>query len=287
MQKQETQPGRVQRPSWLKVKAPIGNNFSKVKSLLSEYKLNTVCEEAHCPNMAECWNCGTATFIVLGDVCSRNCRFCAVGSGKPQAPNPEEPLNVAKSIQLMKLRHSVITSVTRDDLPDGGAAFWAEIVQNIRELNPDTTIEILIPDFQGIKEQYQIVFASRPDILNHNIETVPRIYPTVRPKANYANSLKLLKDAKSDGLKTKSGLMVGLGETNEEIIEVLKDLRNNNVDIVTIGQYLQPSSQHLNVDRYVTPDEFNEFYRIGIELGFEFVESAPLVRSSYHAERTV
>lgn len=275
---------RSKRPEWLKVRAPSGEVFASIKGMMREKSLHTVCEEAHCPNIHECWNSGTATFMILGDVCVRDCKFCAVKTGKGLPPDSLEPTMIAESIKNMKLKHAVITSVTRDDLPDGGSEHWAETIRKIREYNPDTTIEVLIPDFKGKDEPLHKVFNEKPDILNHNIETVPRLYPKVRPQANYHTSLLVLKKAKEFGLKTKTGIMVGLGETLEEIIEVMKDLRKNDVNIMTIGQYLQPSKEHIPVDRYITPDEFKEYKRIGIELGFEYVESAPLVRSSYHAE---
>ncbi len=278
---------RLSRPEWLKVKAPGGDGFAAVRGIVKGNNLHTVCEEAHCPNISECWSRGTATFIILGDICSRRCRFCAIQKGKPAEPDFSEPLRIAESIAKMKLRHSVITSVTRDDLSDGGAEIWANTILETRKLNPNTTIEVLIPDFEGKTELYQKVFKCKPDILNHNIETVQRLYSTVRPQANYQNSLKLLKDAKEFGLKTKTGLMVGIGESKEEIIDCFKDLRKINVDIVTIGQYLQPTEKHLPVERFVHPDEFTEYRRIGREMGFEHIESAPLVRSSYHAEEAV
>ena len=278
---------RPTRPEWLKVRAPGGENFANVKNMMRSKSLHTVCEEAHCPNMADCWNCGTATFMVLGDTCVRNCKYCAIGTGKPCEPDPNEPMNVAESIKQMKLRHAVVTSVTRDDLADSGAAFWAEIIRSIKAVNPNVTLEVLIPDFRAKQDLLNIVFAERPDILNHNIETVRELFPIVRPQADYDQSLSVLKAAKEYGLRTKSGMMVGLGETNEQVIEVLKDLKANDVDIVTIGQYLQPTKAHYPVARYVHPDEFAEYKRIGLEMGFEIVESAPLVRSSYHAEKHI
>lgn len=273
------------RPEWLKVKAFSGENFSKVKNMLRSKALHTVCEEARCPNLSECWNCGTATFMILGDICVRNCRFCAVNTGTPNPPDPYEPENIALSIQKMNLKHSVITSVTRDDLPDSGANFWAEVIREIREKNPNTTIEVLIPDFKADPNLLEIVFIEKPDILNHNVETVPRLYSTVRPQAEYIKSLFVLESAKKFGLTTKTGFMVGLGETRDEIVQVMNDLRTIDVDILTIGQYLRPTYKHLEVVRYVHPDEFAEYKEIGLELGFKFVESAPLVRSSYHAEK--
>jgi lipoic acid synthetase len=276
---------RAKRPEWLKVRAPGGEVFASIKSMMREKSLHTVCEEAHCPNINECWNSGTATFMILGDVCVRNCKFCAVKSGKGLAPDPSEPVMVAESIAKMNLKHAVITSVTRDDLQDGGSTHWAETIRKIREYNPFTTIEVLIPDFKGNSDDLLRVFCEKPDILNHNIETVPRLYPIVRPQANYNKSLLVLKKAKEFGLRTKTGIMVGLGETLEEIIDVMIDLRHIEVKIITIGQYLQPTKEHLPVSRFVTPEEFRQYKRIGIEMGFEHIESAPLVRSSYHAEK--
>jgi lipoyl synthase len=273
------------RPEWLKVKAPGGTDFSRIKSLMKTKVLHTVCEEAHCPNISECWSRGTATFLILGDVCSRNCKFCAISTGTPTIPDPQEPNKVADAVLQMKLSHAVITSVTRDDLPDGGSYLWAETIKQVRSINPNTTIEVLIPDFQGKKEQLSNVFQANPDILNHNIETVPRLYQIVRPQANYKTSLNVLDNAKKFGLKTKTGIMLGLGETNDEIINVMKDLREIQVNIFTIGQYLQPTKNHLSVARFVHPNEFAELKRIGLDMGFDYVESAPLVRSSYHAER--
>jgi len=276
---------RAKRPEWLKVRAPSGEVFATIKGMMREKSLHTVCEEAHCPNIHECWNSGTATFMILGDVCVRNCKFCAVKTGKGLPPDPSEPTMVAESIADMKLKHAVITSVTRDDLPDGGSSHWAETIRKIREYNPTTTIEVLIPDFKGDLDALHRVFCEKPDILNHNIETVPRLYANVRPQADYKTSLFVLESAKEFGLKTKTGIMVGLGESLEEIIQVMEDLRRIDVKIMTIGQYLQPSKEHLPVVKFVSPEEFRSYKRIGLEMGFEYVESAPLVRSSYHAER--
>jgi lipoic acid synthetase len=278
---------RPKRPEWLKVRAPGGENYAEIRNLMRSKVLHTVCEEAHCPNIGECWMHGTATFLILGDVCTRSCGFCAVKTGKPPTLDYDEPHRVAESVQKMKLHHAVVTSVNRDELKDGGSEIWAMTIQEIRRLNPSTTIEVLIPDFKGDLEAVQRVIDAKPDILNHNIETVPRLYRTVRPQAKYERTLKVLRYSKEQGMRTKSGLMVGLGEFNEEVLEVLKDLRAANVDIVTIGQYLRPSLEHLPVERYVHPDEFQQFKDFGLELGFDHVESAPLVRSSYHAERHV
>lgn len=275
---------REKRPDWLKVKAPSGENFAKVKSMLKDKKLHTVCEEANCPNISDCWNCGTATFMILGDTCSRNCKFCAVGTGSLLPPDPNETNNIADSIKQMKLRHAVITSVTRDDLKDGGANFWAEVIKRSKETNPNTTIEVLIPDMKGKDELLKIIFNAEPDILNHNVETVPSLYHNIRPQAIYERSLYVLSEAKKAGLTTKTGIMVGLGEELNEIIELMKDLRKIEVDIFTIGQYLQPTKSHYPVQRYVRPEEFKELKKIGLELGFKHIDAGPLVRSSYHAE---
>ncbi len=278
---------RMPRPEWLKVKAPAGENYKTIKNMLRGQSLHTVCESAHCPNMGECWACGTATFMILGDVCSRNCRFCAVSSGAPLPPDPEEPRKLAESIQSMGLSHAVITSVTRDDLADGGANHWAEVIRKVKELNPKTTVEVLIPDFAGDAKALQIVIDAAPDVMNHNVETVPRLYPTVRPKANYEQSLWVLDESRRQGLRTKTGIMVGLGETKEEIADVMRDLVKIGVSIMTIGQYLQPTQAHLPVVRYVHPDEFADYQQMGYAIGLKKVESAPLVRSSYHAERAL
>lgn len=275
------------RPEWLKVRAPGGEVFAQVKSMMRSKSLHTVCEEARCPNMGECWNHGTATFMILSDVCTRSCGFCAIKTGKPPEPDYDEPRRVAESIQNMKLRHAVITSVNRDELDDGGSTIWAMTIRAVKELNPGITIEVLIPDFKGDEANLINVLEAKPDVLNHNLETVPRLYRRVRPQAKYLNSLELLERAKKHGFRTKTGIMVGLGEEFDEVIQVIKDARGRGVDILTIGQYLQPTPQHLPVERFVTPDEFAEFRKIGLELGFEHVESAPLVRSSYHAERHV
>ncbi|MCL5992436.1 MAG: lipoyl synthase [Bacteroidetes bacterium] len=275
---------RTPRPEWLKVKAPVGETYSNLKSMIRSKSLHTVCEEARCPNMGECWSAGTATFMILGDICIRNCRFCAVSSGKPLPPDPKEPINVAEAVKSMAVRHAVITSVNRDELPDQGSEHWAKTILEVRKINPKVSIEVLIPDFMGDMECLKRVVDSKPDILNHNIETVPRLYAAIRPKAIYQRSLTVLNESKKMGMRTKSGLMVGIGEKTEEVFEVMKDLKAHNVDIVTIGQYLQPTPKHAIVDRFVHPDEFAEYKRIGLEMGFKHVESGPLVRSSYHAE---
>ncbi len=278
---------RPQRPEWLKVKIPSGENFARLKNLISEHKLHTVCEEARCPNMAECWNAGTATFMILGDVCTRSCGFCAVKTGKPVGLDLEEPYRVADAIRIMGVRHAVITSVNRDELADGGAAVFAETIRQARIVNPGVKIEVLIPDFRGVEWALDIVVEAKPDILNHNTETVPRLYHIVRPQAKYARTLELLEKAKHKGMVTKSGLMLGLGESNDEVLRVMDDLNGVGCDILTLGQYLQPTKQHLPVTRFVSPAEFVMFKARGLEKGFRHVESGPLVRSSYHAEHQI
>jgi lipoic acid synthetase len=274
------------KPEWLKVRLPAGNNYSHLKNLMREQGLHTVCEEAMCPNIGECWNRGTATFLLMGDTCTRSCGFCHIKTGRPQALDEDEPRRVAESVLAMKLSHCVLTSVNRDELPNGGAHIFANTIREIRRRLPHCTIEVLIPDFKGNLAALQEVMDARPEILNHNIETVPRLYRTVRPQANYQQSLKVLSNAKvlDPGTTTKTGIMVGLGETKEEVLAVMRDLREHQVDILTIGQYLRPSPLHLPVYRYVHPSEFQEFHEVGMELGFRWVESGPLVRSSYHAE---
>jgi len=276
--------GQTKRPEWLKVKIPLGQKYSEIKTLVSTQKLHTVCEEARCPNIAECWNRGTATFMILGDICTRSCGFCAVKTGKPTWLDKEEPRRVAESVRKMNLRHAVITSVNRDELPDGGSTLFAETIREIQRAIPTCRVEVLIPDFKGNHQALMNVIEAKPDILNHNTETVPRLYQVVRPQANYAQSLELLDRAKKAGMVTKSGVMVGLGETNEEVLDVMRDMRKVALDILTIGQYLQPTKEHLPVDRFVHPDEFLMFRNKGMEMGFRVVESDPLVRSSYHAD---
>jgi lipoic acid synthetase len=279
-------PKRV-RPDWLKVRIPSGENYARLKGMIDRHRLHTVCEEARCPNMGECWNAGTATFMILGDVCTRSCGFCAVKTGRPILLDTDEPARVADAIGLMKVRHAVITSVNRDELPDGGAAIFAETIRQARRVNPAVTIEVLIPDFRGVAWALRLVIDERPDILNHNTETVPRLYPRVRPQAKYDRSLEVLRRGHEAGMVTKSGLMLGLGEQPGEVRAVMADLRKAGCDILTLGQYLQPTRDHLPVDRYVHPDEFGEYRREGRAMGFRHVESGPLVRSSYHAEGQV
>lgn len=273
------------RPDWLKVKLPTGDNYADVKNLMRRQKLNTVCEEAKCPNIAECWNHRSATFMILGDTCTRSCGFCNVKLGIPNELDLDEPYRVVESVIELDLRHVVITSVNRDELKDGGATIFKECVRLIRERKPDCTVEILIPDFKGDEHSFEIIMQSPPDILNHNLETVPRLYHAVRPQAKYERSLKLIRWFKEKGLKTKSGIMVGIGEKPEEVLELMKDLVAHGCDILTIGQYLQPTKQHLPVDRFVTPEEFLMYKEEGLKMGFKIVESAPLVRSSYHADQ--
>ena len=275
------------RPEWLKVRAPGGENYAGIKQMMRSKSLHTVCEEARCPNITECWNAGTATFMILGDTCTRSCGFCAVKTGRPLEIDVDEPRKVAESIYEMKLKHAVITSVNRDERPDGGSIIWAETITEVRRLNPQTTIEVLIPDFKGKMEPLQRIIGVKPDILNHNTETVPRLYRRVRPQGKYVWTLALLKEAKAQNMRTKTGVMLGLGETREEVLEVMKDLNQVGVNVLTLGQYLQPTKNHLPVDRFVHPSEFDEYRRIGLEMGFDVVESGPLVRSSYHAERHV
>jgi lipoyl synthase len=271
------------KPEWLKARVPGGENYTALRDLIDSRGLHTVCQEARCPNMGECWNSGTATFMILGDTCTRSCGFCAVKTGRAEFLDKDEPRRVGEAVATMKLRHAVITSVNRDELFDGGAQIFAETIREIRSRVPGCRIEVLIPDFQGSEAALNIVLDAQPDILNHNTETVPRLYKTVRPQAHYNRSLELLFRAKEKGFLTKSGLMVGLGETMEEAIDTMSDLREVQCDILTIGQYLQPTKSHLPVERYVHPDEFASLKRSGLEMGFRYVESGPLVRSSYHA----
>jgi len=273
------------RPEWLKVKLPTGENYNEVKNLMRRQHLHTVCEEARCPNMSECWNHRSATFMILGDTCTRSCGFCNIKVGMPDELDLNEPRRVADSVKELGLRHVVITSVNRDELKDGGASIFKECVRLINKKMYDTTVEILIPDFRGVEEAFNIIMQNPPDILNHNLETVPRLYPVVRPQAKYERSLNLIRWFKNKGLKTKSGIMVGIGERPEEVIEVMEDLVQHGCDILTVGQYLQPTKNHLPVDRFVTPEEFNLYKEEGLKIGFKIVESSPLVRSSYHADK--
>jgi lipoic acid synthetase len=275
---------RERRPDWLKIKVPLGTTFSEIRKLVDAQGLNTVCEDARCPNMAECWNRGTATFMILGDICTRSCGFCSVKTGRPLDLDTDEPRRVAEAVAEMQLRHAVITSVNRDELKDGGAGIFSATIRAIRDRLPGCKVEVLTPDFQGKTDAIQIVIDARPDIFNHNMETVPRLYRQVRPQAKYRRSLDVLAMCKRQGLVTKTGIMLGLGERADEILQVMKDLRAIDVDIMTLGQYLQPTKDHLPVNRYVPPEEFAEWKRQGLALGFAHVESGPLVRSSYHAD---
>ncbi len=280
---------RPRRPAWLKAPAPVGDNYMELKRLVRRLDLHTVCESAACPNMGECWNHRTATFMILGNFCTRRCGFCAVQKGAPLEVDPDEPRRVAEACEHLGLRHAVITSVNRDDLKDGGASHFAAVIRAIRERIPGCRVEVLVPDFQGSRDAMRIVMDAAPDVLNHNIETVPRLYREVRLGARYERSLEMLAYAAElrPDIPTKSGLMVGLGETDEEVLGVLEDLRRHGVRIVTIGQYLRPTLQHLPVLRYVTPEQFAGYRRAALELGFEHVESGPFVRSSYHAADAV
>lgn len=284
---QRERPGGRRHPEWLKIRLPNSPEFEAVRGLVNKHQLHTVCQEARCPNMSECWSRGTATFMILGDICTRSCRFCAVKTGRPIGLDLDEPRRVADAVEKMKIQHAVITSVNRDELADGGAGIFAATIREIKARRPECTVEVLIPDFQGDAEALQIVMDAKPEILNHNVETVPRLYRTVRPQANYKQSMTLLKRAKRGGMVTKSGFMVGIGEEVDEVYALLRDLREHDVDIVTIGQYLRPSPEHLPISRYVHPEEFDRFREYGLNLGFKHIESGPLVRSSYHAEAQV
>jgi lipoic acid synthetase len=277
----------TKKPSWLKVKLPIGKEYSMVREIVSEHKLHTICQSGNCPNMGECWGAGTATFMILGNICTRSCGFCSVATGKPEAVDPFEPLRVAKSIKLMGIKHGVITCVDRDDLADGGAEIWVQTIRKIRELSPSTTMETLIGDFQGKWENLQLVINESPEIISHNLETVRRLTKQVRVQAKYDRSLELLKRVSDAGIPAKSGIMLGLGESRQEIMEAMDDLRKSNVSILTLGQYLQPTKDHLPVIEFITPETFAEYKTIGLEKGFRYVESGPLVRSSYHAEKHI
>ncbi len=276
---------RIPKPKWLRVKLPTGKEYQKVRGLVEEHKLHTICQSGNCPNMGECWGAGTATFMILGNVCTRSCGFCSVSTGKPEQIDVAEPYNVAQSIKLMEVKHAVITSVDRDDLADGGSEVWAATIRAVRKHSPGTTLETLIPDFAGKWENLQRIIDVAPEIVSHNLETVRRLTKQVRIQAKYDRSLEVLKRLKDAGLKTKSGVMLGLGETEEEVIETMEDLRSVGVDILTLGQYLQPTKKHLPVAEFITPEQFKKFELKGLEMGFRFVESGPLVRSSYHAEK--
>lgn len=278
---------RVKKPDWLRVKLPIGESYKHVRSLVDTHKLHTICESGNCPNMGECWGAGTATFMILGNICTRSCGFCAVATGRPDPVDWDEPQRVAEAIHLMKVKHAVITSVDRDEIQDGGSVIWFNTIKAVKALNPQTTLETLIPDFKGQTENIQRIIDAAPEVVSHNVETVERLSRQVRIQAKYRRSLEVLKILKQGGMRTKTGIMLGLGETKEEVTETLKDLSGVNVDVITLGQYLQPTAKHLPVHRFVHPDEFAEFREIGYQLGFDYVESGPLVRSSYHSEKHV
>lgn len=275
------------KPDWLRVKLPIGESYKHVRNLVDTHKLHTICESGNCPNMGECWGEGTATFMILGNTCTRSCGFCAVATGRPDPVDWDEPQRVAEAIYLMKVKHAVITSVDRDELKDGGSIIWHNTIKAVKSLNPNTTLETLIPDFKGQKENIQRIIDAAPDVVSHNIETVERLTRQVRIQAKYWRSMDVIKTLKVAGMRTKSGIMLGLGEKKEEVTQTLMDLKNAGCDVVTIGQYLQPTKRHLAVQRFVHPDEFAEFREIGYSLGLDYVESGPLVRSSYHSERHV
>ncbi len=277
----------AEKPPWLKVKLPSGENYRFVRNVIDENRLHTVCESAHCPNMGECWGAGTATLMLLGNICTRSCGFCAVLTGRPTELDWEEPERVARAVELMKLQHCVLTSVNRDELKDGGAEIWARTIRAIKTRCPGTTIEVLLPDFKGNWDALYRVLEEKPDVVSHNMETVPRLYRQVRPQAKYERSLEFIRRTKEAGLRTKSGAMLGLGETHEEILELMRDLLEHGCDVLTLGQYLQPTPQHLPVQRFVSPEEFAMYREIGLKMGFDYVESGPLVRSSYHSERHV
>jgi lipoic acid synthetase len=277
----------LKKPNWLRVKLPIGESYKHVRGLVDTHKLHTICESGNCPNMGECWGEGTATFMILGNICTRSCGFCAVATGRPEAVDWDEPQRVAEAIHLMRVKHAVITSVDRDELKDGGSIIWYNTIEAVRGLNPGTTLETLIPDFQGKPDQVQRIINAAPDVVSHNMETVERMTRQVRIQAKYRRSLEVLRMLKEGGMRTKTGIMLGLGETKEEVIQSMKDLVNVGCDVLTLGQYLQPTKKHLPVQRFVHPDEFAELREIGYELGFDYVESGPLVRSSYHSEKHV
>tara|TARA_B100000902_G_scaffold393852_1_gene448936 strand:+ start:471 stop:1325 length:855 start_codon:yes stop_codon:yes gene_type:complete len=278
---------KIRKPKWLRVKLPTGESYKKVKTLTENYKLHTICESGNCPNMGECWGNGTATFMILGNICTRSCGFCNVMTGRPLEVDTLEPFKIAQSIKLMQVKHAVITSVDRDDLKDGGASIWVETVNQIRKKNPNTTIETLIPDFKGKIKDIQKIINVAPEVVSHNLETVRRLTKQVRIQAKYDRSLETLKYLSDAGIKTKSGIMLGLGETEDEILETMYDLRNAGVSIMTLGQYLQPTTKHLSVVKFITPEEFKKYEKLGLSLGFRHVESGPLVRSSYHAEKHI
>lgn len=276
-----------QKPDWLKIKVPKGKEYIGVRDIIDRHKLHTICTSGQCPNKEDCWGRGTATFMILGNICTRSCKFCSVLTGRPLPADLEEPARIAESVKKMNLKHCVITSVDRDDLEDGGATIWAATIRAVKELNPSTTIETLVPDFRGRKDLLQIVIDARPEVISHNLETVKRLTPQVRSAAIYQRSLEVVGWVAGSGIRSKSGIMLGLGETEEEVIQVMDDLRNVGCEVMTIGQYLQPTMGHLPVKEYIRPEQFAKYRLIGLEKGFRHVESGPLVRSSYHAEKHV
>jgi lipoic acid synthetase len=287
MSEAEIIPTRPRKPSWLKVRIPIGENYKKVRNLVDTYKLHTICESGNCPNMGECWGEGTATFMILGNVCTRSCSFCAVATGRPKFVDYDEPKRVAEAIKLMQVKHAVITSVNRDELPDKGAQIWHDTVKFVKEYSPTTTIETLIPDTKSDWNALEVMISAGQEVVSHNMETVKRLYRKVRPQAKYERSLEQIQRTKDYGKRTKSGIMLGLGETDEEVYEILTDLKNHGCDVVTLGQYLQPTKMHIEVAEFIHPDKFAHFKEIGLSLGIPYVESGPMVRSSYHAERHI
>jgi lipoic acid synthetase len=278
---------KLKKPNWLRVKLPIGESYKHVRGLVDKHKLHTICESGNCPNMGECWGEGTATFMILGNICTRSCRFCAVGTGRPEPIDWDEPQRVAEAISLMSVKHAVITSVDRDEQPDGGSTIWYNTIKAVKALNPETTLETLIPDFRGIEDQIQRLVDAAPEVVSHNMETVERMTKKIRVQAKYHRSLFVLEYLKQGGMRTKTGIMLGIGETKDEVIETMKHLVNVGCDVLTLGQYLQPTPKHTPVQRFVHPDEFAELKDIGYELGFDYVESGPLVRSSYHSEKHI
>lgn len=278
---------RIKKPDWLRVKLPIGESYKHVRGLVDTHKLHTICESGNCPNMGECWGEGTATFMILGNICTRSCGFCAVATGRPEPVDWNEPQRVAEAVFLMKVKHAVITSVDRDELKDGGSEIWHNTIKAVKALSPETTLETLIPDFRGNVDQIQRIIDAAPEVVSHNVETVERLTKQVRIQAKYRRSLEVLNILKKGGMRTKTGIMLGLGETKAEVIQSMKDLREVACDVLTLGQYLQPTPKHLAVQRFVHPDEFAQLRQIGYELGFDYVESGPLVRSSYHSDKHV
>ena len=278
---------KIKKPKWLKVKLPTGQAYKAVRGITKSHDLHTICESGNCPNMGECWGAGTATFMILGNICTRSCGFCNVMTGRPLAVDILEPKKVARSVQLMEVKHAVITSVDRDDLKDGGSSIWVETINEIRKENPETTMETLIPDFKGRLKDIQPIIDVAPEVVSHNMETVRRLTKKVRIQAKYDRSLDVLRFLNEGGIKTKSGIMLGLGETEAEVVETMHDLREVGVSIMTIGQYLQPSKKHLSVLEFITPAQFDKYKEIGLSIGFQYVESSPLVRSSYHAEKHI